>query len=62
MTVSTMGIMGRNDWALLPHQMENSAQYIAADWRYELVDAAHWVQSEQPERFNELLLEWFGSS
>ena len=61
-TVPTMGIMGRNDWALLPHQMENSAQYIAADWRYELVDAAHWVQSEQPERFNELLLEWFGSN
>jgi len=61
-TVPTMGIMGRNDWALLPAQMENSAQYIAAEWRYELLAAAHWVQKEQPERFNELLLDWIRSN
>lgn len=60
-TVPTMGIMGRNDWALLPAQMENSAQYIAAEWRYELVDAAHWIQNEKPELFNELLLDWLPS-
>lgn len=60
-TVPTMGVIGRNDWALLPHQMENSAQYIAAEWRYELVDGAHWVQNERPDEFNELLLDWLGS-
>ena len=42
--------------------MENSAQYIAVEWRYELLDAAHWVQTEQPERFNELLLDWLSSN
>lgn len=60
-TVPTMGVMGRNDWALLPAQMENSAQYIAAEWRYELIDAAHWIQKETPEAFNEVLLDWLNS-
>ena len=57
-TVPTMGVMGRNDWALLPQQMENSAQYIASDWRYETILAGHWIQNEEPAAFNKLLLEW----
>ena len=34
---------------------------VEAEWRYERVeDASHWMQLDQPERVNELLLEFLG--
>ena len=58
-TVPTLGIMGEDDWALTEEQMTGSDRFVAGEWRYERVaGAAHWVQTEQPEAFNELLGEW----
>jgi len=58
-TRPTLGVMGADDWALLPTQMIESEQYVEAQWRYaEVPNAAHWMQTEQPEAVNTLLLEW----
>lgn len=58
-TVRSMGIMGADDWALLPQQMTGSEAYVSGEWRYEVIpNAEHWVQTEQPEAFNSLLLDW----
>jgi len=58
-TVPAMGVMGAGDWALLPEQMEGSEAYVQSTWRYEVIEGAeHWVQTEQPEAFNAVLLDW----
>jgi pimeloyl-ACP methyl ester carboxylesterase len=60
LTRPTLGVMGRDDWALLDKQMIDSASYVDAEFRYEVVeDAAHWLQTEQPAAVNGLLLDWF---
>ena len=39
--------------------MSESAPYIAGEWRYERIEGAgHWMQLEQPERVNALLLDF----
>ena len=61
-TVPTMGIMGRRDFALTPKQMQDSEHYVSGAWRYEMIeDAAHWVQRDQPEVFNDLLLNFWST-
>ena len=56
----TLGVMGRDDWALLDKQMIDSAAHVDAEFRYEVVEgAAHWLQTEQPAVVNGLLLDWF---
>ncbi len=61
-TRPVLGIMGGEDWALTLEQMTASADYVDADFRVEVVDeAAHWVQSDTPERLNSLLLQWFAT-
>lgn len=58
-TRPTLGIMGAEDWALLPKQMVESEQYVEAEWQYaEVSNAAHWMQTEQPEAVNTLLRSW----
>lgn len=60
--VPVMGVMGEDDWALLPKQMTDSEAYVESTWRYEVVaDAQHWVQTEQPDAFNALLVDWISS-
>jgi pimeloyl-ACP methyl ester carboxylesterase len=54
-----MGIWSDDDFALLEEQMTGSADYCAGGWRYErIAGAGHWFQWEQPERTNELLLDF----
>jgi pimeloyl-ACP methyl ester carboxylesterase len=61
-TVPTLGIMGADDWALTEEQMSESDRFVDAEWRYELVPgAAHWVQTEQPAIFNDLVAEWIAA-
>ncbi len=58
-SVPTLGIMGAEDWALLPKQMTDSAQYVESTWRYEVIDGSgHWPQEDQPDALNALLLDW----
>ena len=55
----TMGIWGDHDFALLEEQMAGSAKFCASSFRFEPIEGAdHWVQLEQPERVNELLLDF----
>jgi pimeloyl-ACP methyl ester carboxylesterase len=54
-----MGVWSTDDFALLEEQMTGSAASCAGGWRYERIDGAgHWFQWEQPERTNELLLDF----
>lgn len=61
-TTPTLGVMGAHDWALLDTQMINSRDHVEAEFRYvEVADAAHWLQTDQPDVLNALLIDWFGS-
>jgi pimeloyl-ACP methyl ester carboxylesterase len=31
---------------------------VTGSWRYERIDAGHWMQLEAPDRVNELLLQF----
>ena len=55
----TMGIWSSEDFALTEQQMTGSAAYVSGPWRYErIVGAGHWVQLEQPDQVNRLLLDF----
>jgi pimeloyl-ACP methyl ester carboxylesterase len=56
-TVPTLGIWSSGDDYLTEEQMVRSGDHIAAEWRYERIEgASHWMQLDEPERLNELLL------
>ena len=55
----TLGIWSSGDRYLLEDRMVRSAEHIAGSWRYERIeDAGHWMQLDQPERLNALLLDF----
>ena len=57
-----MGIWGSSDHYLTEAQMLGSSAYVDADWRYERLEgASHWLQLDQPERVNALLLNFLKS-
>jgi pimeloyl-ACP methyl ester carboxylesterase len=61
--VPTMGVWSSGDMALLEDQMTRSAEHCAAGFRYERIDdVGHWIPLSAPDRFNELLLDFFGSA
>jgi pimeloyl-ACP methyl ester carboxylesterase len=55
----TLGLWSSGDAYLLEDQMTESAPHVAGAWRYERIeDAGHWMQLDQPERINALLLDF----
>jgi pimeloyl-ACP methyl ester carboxylesterase len=59
----TMGIWSTGDIALSEDQMTGSQKHVSGPWRYERVEGAgHWMQLEEPERVNELLLDFFATA
>jgi pimeloyl-ACP methyl ester carboxylesterase len=61
-TVPTMGMWSSNDIALLEEQMTESAKFVAGTFRCERMDGAgHWMQVEQPEAVNRLLIDFLPS-
>jgi pimeloyl-ACP methyl ester carboxylesterase len=57
-----LGIWGARDAALAEESMVDSEKFVSGPWRYERFDdAGHWLQLEQPERLNALLLEFLSS-
>ena len=57
---ATLLIWGLHDVALVPELTEGLDEWVP-DLRIErIAEAGHWVQHEQPERVNRLLLEHFG--
>jgi pimeloyl-ACP methyl ester carboxylesterase len=56
---ATLGLYGADDPYLTERAMVASEHYVDGPWRYErITDAGHWLQLDQPERINELLLEF----
>jgi pimeloyl-ACP methyl ester carboxylesterase len=57
----TLGVWSSGDFYLTESQMTGSAEHVAGTWRYERFDgASHWLQLDQPERLNRLLLDFLG--
>jgi len=55
----TLGLFGEDDPYLTERAMLASEKFAVGGWRYELLTGAgHWLQLEQPDRVNELLLEF----
>ena len=60
--VPTMIIWGVKDVAFLPDSVEQSAA-LCEDVRVETFDhATHWVQHDEPDAVNKLLVEFFGET
>jgi pimeloyl-ACP methyl ester carboxylesterase len=58
----TLGLWSSGDNYLTEHRMIRSGEHVSGPWRYERInDASHWVQLDEPERVNELLLEFLGT-
>jgi pimeloyl-ACP methyl ester carboxylesterase len=55
----TLGVWSGGDHYLAEHRMIRSEEHVTGPWRYERIDGAgHWMQLDEPDRFNELLLEF----
>jgi pimeloyl-ACP methyl ester carboxylesterase len=55
----TLGIWSTGDAYLLEDGMKGSGAFVEGRWRYERIeDAGHWMQLDQPERVNALLLDF----
>jgi len=62
-SIPTLGIWSDKDDFLWESQMKNSKQYVSAQWQYQRIEeAGHWFMLEQPERTNQLLLDWLANS
>ena len=57
----TLGIWSSGDNYLTEEPVVHSAQYVDGPWRYERIEnASHWLQLDQPDRVNELLVDFLG--
>lgn len=54
-----MGVWGSKDWALGEAQMVASKDYVDGPWRYERIEAGHWIPLRRPELLNALLIDFF---
>jgi pimeloyl-ACP methyl ester carboxylesterase len=58
-TVPTLGIWSSGDDYLIEDGLKASGEHVEAEWRYERIEgASHWMQLDEPERLNALLLDW----
>jgi pimeloyl-ACP methyl ester carboxylesterase len=54
----TLGIWSTGDLYLTEDAMTRSERGVQGSWRYERFDASHWVPLDQPDRLNQLLVEF----
>jgi pimeloyl-ACP methyl ester carboxylesterase len=55
----TLGLWSDGDVYLVEDFMERSGEFVDGEWRYERIEgASHWMQRDQPDRINALLLEF----
>lgn len=55
----TLGLWSSGDRYLTEDGMVDSAAHVTGPWRYERVEgASHWLQLDEPDRVNALLLEF----
>jgi pimeloyl-ACP methyl ester carboxylesterase len=58
-TCPVMGIWSDQDHYCTEAQMTNSPHFCTGQWQYERIEhASHWIPVDQPDRVNELLLEF----
>lgn len=60
-SVPTMYVWSDGDPALLARGAYATAQYVTADYRFEILSGSHWIPEEQPDRLADLLLDWFAA-
>lgn len=59
---ATLGLWSSGDNYLTEHRMIRSGEHVTGAWRYERIEgASHWMQLDDPDRVNELLVEFLGS-
>ena len=59
----TMGIWSSGDAYLTETQMILSHQSVSSSWTYERIEgASHWLQLDQPERVNDLIVRFLKAS
>jgi pimeloyl-ACP methyl ester carboxylesterase len=55
----TLGLWSSGDNYLTEQRMLRSREHVVGRWRYERIEgASHWMQIDEPDRVNELLLEF----
>jgi pimeloyl-ACP methyl ester carboxylesterase len=54
----TLGIWSSGDLYLTQEAMTRSKQRVQGRWRYERLEGSHWVPLDQPDRLNQLLLDF----
>lgn len=59
--VDTMGVWSTHDMALLEEQMVGSAYHVDGVWRYERMEASHWIPLDLPDVVSGLLLDWLAA-
>lgn len=58
-SVPVMGVWSTGDRFLTERSMERTGEHVGGPWRYERVEeAGHWLQLDQPEAVNDLLLSF----
>jgi len=59
-SVPTMYVWSDNDFALLAKAPRDTAHYVDADYRFEILPGvSHWIPDTEPDRLADLLLDWF---
>lgn len=58
-TVPTLGLWSPGDTYLLEEHMQQSGEYVDADWHYQrLATGSHWCMLDNPEETNNAILDW----
>ncbi|WP_409435304.1 alpha/beta fold hydrolase [Mycobacterium sp. SMC-14] len=61
-SVPTMYVWSDDDIALKPKAARNTARYVDADYRFEIMSGvSHWIPDTEPDRLADLLLDWFAA-
>lgn len=61
-TVPTLYVWSDDDIALKEKGARLCADYVVAEYRFEVLEgASHWLLDEQPETVADLLLDWLGA-
>jgi pimeloyl-ACP methyl ester carboxylesterase len=55
---NTLGIWSTGDLYLTEEAMTRSAERVQGSWRYERFGGSHWVPLDEPDRLNQLLVEF----
>ena len=57
-TVPTLGIWSERDVLLTEDQMKRSGEKVIGEWKYEKIDASHWIPLDKPNELNALILQF----